>query len=55
MSKILKKCWELNTYVHNLFIDFQAAYDTAWRKEIGSEMHKLCFPEKSHLIVQNFK
>jgi sorting nexin-29 len=26
--------------------DFQAAYDTVWRKEIWSETHKLCFPEK---------
>jgi hypothetical protein len=33
-----------NTDVQNLFIDFQAAYDTAWRKEIRSEMHKLSSP-----------
>jgi len=46
MRKILKKCWELNIDVHNLFVDFQAAYDTVWRKEIGSEMHKLHFPQK---------
>jgi hypothetical protein len=37
-------------------IDFQAAYDTVWRREIGSEMHKLCPPPKQKcLIVQNFK
>jgi len=33
-------------YIHHLFIDFQAAYGTVWRKDIWSEMHKLVFPEK---------
>jgi hypothetical protein len=32
--------------VTHLFIDFQAAYDTVWRKEIWSEMDKLGFPQK---------
>jgi len=41
MRQILVKCWEQNTDVHNLFIDFQAAYDTVWGKEIRSEMPKL--------------
>jgi len=40
MRKMLKKCWELNTDVNHLFIDFQAAY------EIGSEMHKMHIPPK---------
>jgi hypothetical protein len=31
--------------VPHLFIDFQAGYDTVWRKEIRSEMYKLGFPE----------
>jgi hypothetical protein len=35
-----------NVYVHILFIDFQAACDREWRKEIWSERHKLCFPKK---------
>ena len=30
--------------LHNLFIDFQAADGTVWRKGIWSEMHKLGFP-----------
>jgi hypothetical protein len=42
----LEKCWEHNIDVRRLFIDFQAANDTVWRKEISSEMHKLCFPPK---------
>ena len=46
MKQMLEKCQEQNTDVHHLFIDFQAAYDTVWRKEIQSEMHKLGFPEK---------
>lgn len=49
MRQILAKCWKQNTDVQNLFIDFQAAYDTAWRKEIGSEMHKLSFPQNRSL------
>jgi hypothetical protein len=35
-----------NIDVHYLFIDFQAAYDSVWRNEIWSEMHKLGFPPK---------
>jgi hypothetical protein len=31
---------EQNVDVRNLFIDFEAAYDTIWRKEIWSEMQK---------------
>jgi len=34
MRQILEKLWEQNVYVHILFIDFQAAYDTEWRKEM---------------------
>lgn len=45
MRQILKKFWELNTDAHQLFIDFQAAYATVWRKEIGREMHKLGVPK----------
>jgi hypothetical protein len=41
MRQTLAKCWEQNIDVHNLFIDYQAAYDTVWRKEIRSEMHKI--------------
>jgi len=37
---------EQNVDVHNLFIDFQAACDTVWRKAIWSEMHKIGFPQK---------
>ena len=46
-SQILEKCWEENIDAHKLFIDFQAACDTVWRKEVWSEMHKLGFLKKS--------
>ena len=46
MKQILEKCCEQNIEVHNLFIRFQTAYDTVWRKEIWSEMYKLGFPQK---------
>ena len=46
MRQILEKCWEQNTDVHHLFIDFQAAYDTVRRKKICSEMHKLGLTKK---------
>ena len=46
IREILEKYWEQNADVHNLFIDFQVAYDTVWRKEIWSAMHKLGFPRK---------
>jgi hypothetical protein len=34
VRQILEKLWEQNVYVRILFIDFQAAYDTEWRKEM---------------------
>jgi hypothetical protein len=37
---------EQNIDVRNLFSDFQAAYDTVWRKEIWSAMLKVGFPQK---------
>jgi hypothetical protein len=36
-----------NIEVHHLLIDFQAPYDTARRKEIWSEMHKVGSPPKN--------
>jgi len=42
----MEKCWGQNVDTPHLFIDFQAAYDTVWRKELWSEMHELCFPKK---------
>jgi len=39
--------------VHNLFIDFQAAYDTVWIKETWSDMHNLVSP-KINLICAEF-
>jgi len=30
MRQILEKCWEKNTDIPNLFIDFQEAFDTVW-------------------------
>jgi hypothetical protein len=35
-----------NVDAHNLFIDFQVAYDTVWRKEMRSEMQKVGFSQK---------
>ena len=40
MEKILEKCGEQSIDAYHLFIDFQATYDTVWRKEIWSAMHK---------------
>ena len=37
---------EKNIDIPHLFIDFQAAYGTVRRKELWSEMRKLCFPQK---------
>jgi sorting nexin-29 len=45
VRQILEKYWEQNIDVHQLFIDFQAAYDTVWRMEIWSQMHTLSFPK----------
>jgi len=45
MRQILEKCREQNIDVHELFIDFQAAYHTIWRKEVWSAMNKLGFPK----------
>jgi hypothetical protein len=39
MRKIMEKCWGQNVDTPHLFIDFQATYDTVWRKELWSEMH----------------
>jgi hypothetical protein len=46
MRQILEKCWEQNTDVPHLFIDFQVAYDTVRRQGIWREMHKLWFSKK---------
>jgi hypothetical protein len=46
VRQILEKSWEQNIDVYNPFIDFQATYDTVWRVQIWSEMHKLGFPKK---------
>jgi hypothetical protein len=53
MSQMLEKCWELNVDVLHLFVDFQAAYDTARRKEIWSERRKLGF-QKNQLNFAEF-
>jgi hypothetical protein len=39
MRQILEKFWEQNIDVNNLFIGFQTAYDSEWRKEIWGEIH----------------
>jgi hypothetical protein len=54
LKKILEKCWEQNIDLHHLLTDFQAANGTVWRKEICSEMHKLCFPERKYLNCAEF-
>jgi hypothetical protein len=46
MKHILEKCGEQSIDAHHLFIDFQAAYDPVWRKEIWSAMHKPGPPPK---------
>jgi hypothetical protein len=32
MRQIMEECWEQNIDVYYVFIDFQSAYDTVWRK-----------------------
>jgi hypothetical protein len=34
VRKILEKCWEQNVDIPHPLIDFQAIYDTVWRKAI---------------------
>ena len=34
MRQIWEKCWERSIYVRHLFIDFQAANDTVWIKDL---------------------
>jgi hypothetical protein len=46
MRLILGKWCEQNKEVPHIFIRFQTAYDTVWRKEIWSEMQKQGFPQK---------
>jgi hypothetical protein len=46
----LEKCWEQNIDIPHLFIDFQAASGTIWRKEKWSEMLKL-FPPPPKLVI----
>ena len=50
MRQTLAKYSEQNIDVHNLFIDFQAAYNTVWRKETSSERHKLGPPTPTQKI-----
>jgi len=50
----LEKCREQNIDLHHLLTDFQAANGEIWRKEICSEMRKLCFPERKYLNCAEF-
>jgi hypothetical protein len=46
MRKILEKFWEQYNRYTSSIVDFQAAYNTLWRKEVWSEIHKISFPRK---------
>jgi hypothetical protein len=42
----VKKKWEYNGTVHQLFIDFKNAYDSVWRKVLYNILIKLGIPRK---------
>jgi hypothetical protein len=46
IRQILGKCQEQNTETHCLFVDFKSAYDSIWKEEIWTVMHKQGFPKK---------
>ena len=46
-------CCEHYTDVHHPFIDFQAAFDTVWRKETWSEMYTLGTPPPTFQLCRN--
>jgi hypothetical protein len=46
MRVLLEKCWEQNIETHHLFVDFKSAYDSIWKEEIWTAMHKQGFPKK---------
>ncbi|KAF2903597.1 hypothetical protein ILUMI_02591 [Ignelater luminosus] len=43
---IMKKAWELNTPLYQVFIDFKQAYDSIQRKPLYSEMPEIVIPDK---------
>jgi hypothetical protein len=46
LRQILEKCNEFHNTTHNLFIDFEAAYDTILRNEVYVGMSELNFLRK---------
>jgi len=53
MRQVLEKCWGQNIGVYHLFIDFELAHDTIWRKGIWSEMHKIIIIKKKKKAKQS--
>ena len=45
MRQMTEKCWEQNIDIHNLFLDFESAYDTVVTDEIWTPMHNLGIPK----------
>ncbi|KAF2903596.1 hypothetical protein ILUMI_02590, partial [Ignelater luminosus] len=43
---IMKKAWEFNTPLYQVFIDFKQAYDSIQRKPLYSEMKEIVIPDK---------
>ena len=52
IRQILQKCREYRTPTHNLFIDFNAAYDTIDRKELWNVMDKNGFLGKLIRLIK---
>jgi hypothetical protein len=46
IRQILEKCKEYNVEIHQLFVDFKAAYDSVIRKKLWRVMEEFGFPNK---------
>lgn len=46
LRMVLSKCWEYNRDIHQLFVDFRAAYDSIDRERLWSAMAWLGIPPK---------
>src|SRR5262249_26129974 len=52
IRQILEKCKEYNAEIHQLFVDFKAAYDSANRRKLWRVMEEFGIPNKLISLVK---
>jgi hypothetical protein len=50
VRQIFKKCYEYNTELHNIFVDYSQAFDSVNRNKITECLTKYVVPKKNNKI-----